>query len=190
MSAFGKEFLKWSRTLHIYISLLGLALFLFFAITGIQLTHESFGLDQAAATEMAVRIPPEAAKLGQREQVLAALDSSLIVERFEVRDDEIEISMMRPGKRAQVRILRATGKGEMHVEQRGWVGALADLHKGAATGWVWRFLMDLTCVWIVFSSITGVMMVFALPKRKALGLISIAIGTLAAIAAYVLIPWE
>jgi hypothetical protein len=189
MSAFGKEFLKWSRTFHIYVSLLGLALFLFFALTGIQLTHESFGLDQAEATEMAVRVPPEVAKLGQREQVLAALDSSLIVERFEVRPDEIEISMMRPGHRAQIRILRSSGKGEMHLEKRGWIGALADLHKGAATGWVWRILMDITCVWIVISSITGVMMVFALPKRKAWGLISVAIGTLVAIAAYALIPW-
>ena len=188
MSVWTKEFLKWSRTLHIYISLLGLALFLFFALTGIQLTHESFGLDEAKVADEQIRIPIETARLGQREQVLTALNTNLGVERFEVREQEIEISMMRPGERGQIRIDRKTGQGEFHRERRGWVGALADLHKGAATGPVWRLLMDITCVWIVISSITGLLMVFGLPKRKAWGLISVAAGTIAAIAAYVLIP--
>lgn len=188
MSALSKELLKWSRTLHIYVSLLGMSLFLFFAVTGIQLTHESFGWDEAKAADEKVQVPLAAAKAGQREQVLAALKTGLGVERFEVREQEIEIAMMRPGERAQVRIDRTTGQGEIHRERRGWIGAFADLHKGAATGWVWRLMMDLTCVWIVFSSITGVFMVLALPKRKAWGLISVAAGTLLAIAAYVLIP--
>jgi hypothetical protein len=95
---------------------------------------------------------------------------------------------MHPGDRAQVRIDRKTGKGELHRERRGWIGAAADLHKGAATGPVWRLLMDLTCLWIAVSTITGFLMVLSLPKRKAWGLISVAAGTVAAIAAYVLIP--
>lgn len=188
MSVWDKELLKWSRTLHIYVSLLGLAMFLFFALTGIQLTHESFGHDEARSTDETVQVPLEAARSGQREQVLKAIGTRLTVERFEVREREIEISMMHPGQRAQVRIDRLTGRGEIHLEKRGWVGAIADLHKGAATGWVWRLWMDLTCLWIVISSITGFLMVLALPKRKALGLISIAIGTVAAVAVYALIP--
>jgi uncharacterized protein len=188
MSVWGKELMKWSRTLHIYISLLGMSLFLFFAISGIQLTHESFGMDEAKMSEEVRSIPASIAKLAQREAVLAALQPGMGVDRFEVRASEIEITLMRPGERAQVRIDRGSGRVEIHRERRGWVGVLADLHKGAATGWVWRLLMDLTCVWIVLSSITGFLMVLALPKRKAWGLISIAVGTVAAVAAYALIP--
>ena len=188
MSAIQKEFMKWSRTLHIYVSLLGFALFLFFAVTGIQLTHDSFGLDETKASEDAVIVPKAVAQSAQREQVLASLNPSLAVERFEVRAGEIEISLIGPGERAQLRIARDTGRGELHREQRGWVGAMADLHKGAATGWLWRMLMDLTCAWIVVSSITGFLMVLSLPKRKAWGLISVAAGTLLAVAVYALIP--
>lgn len=188
MSAWAKDFLKWSRTLHIYISLLGLALFLFFAVTGIQLTHESFGMDEAIASETSFNLGPAVALAAQREQIIAALPVKLTVERFEVREEEIEVTLLHPGQRAQVRIDRKTGKGEMHLEKRGWVGAIADLHKGAATGWVWRALMDITCAWIILSALTGLFMVFSLPKRKAWGLISVAVGTIAAIFAYALIP--
>ena len=188
MSAIQKEFMKWSRTLHIYVSLLGFALFLFFAVTGIQLTHESFGMDETKASEEAVIVPKAVAQSAQREQVLASLKPSLAVERFEVRAGEIEISLIGPGERAQLRIARDTGRGELHRQKRGWVGAMADLHKGAATGWLWRMLMDLTCAWIVVSSITGFLMVLSLPKRKAWGLLSVAAGTLLAVAVYALIP--
>lgn len=188
MSVLGKELMKWSRNLHIYVSLLGFTLFLFFALSGIQLTHESFGLDEAKAADEVLILPVELAQQAQREQILRHLQTGLGVERFEVREQEIEISLMSPGQRAQVRINRTTGKGEIHRERRGWVGAMADLHKGAATGWPWRILMDITCVWIVVSSITGLLMVLSLPKRKAWGLISVAAGTILAIAAYVLIP--
>ena len=177
-----------SRTLYIYVSLVGFSLFLFFAVTGVQLTYESFGLDEAKAADTPVAVDAALALAANREQVLAALGISLTVERFEVRDDEIALSLMHPGDRAQVRIDRKTGKGEIHREQRGWVGAIADLHKGAATGPVWRRLMDLTCRWIVVSTLTGFLMVLSLPKRKAWGLISVAAGTIMAIAAYVLIP--
>jgi hypothetical protein len=188
MSVLAKNLMKWSRNLHIYVSLLGFTLFLFFALSGIQLTHESFGLDHAQATDEAIALPKELVQQAQREQVLNRLQTGLGVERFEVRENEIEISLMSPGERAQIRIDRSTGKGEMHRERMGWVGAMADLHKGAATGWIWRALMDITCVWIVVSSITGFLMVLSLPKRKAWGLISAAAGTLLAVAAYALIP--
>ncbi len=121
-------------------------------------------------------------------QVLGRLQTGLGVERFEVREREIEISLISPGQRAQIRIDRASGKGEINRERRGWVEAMADLHKGAATGWVWRVLMDITCVWIVVSSITGFLMVLTLPKRKGWRLISVSDTTILVVAACVLIP--
>lgn len=133
-------------------------------------------------------MPIAVAQAAQREQVPASLKPGLAVERFEVREKEIGISLMGPGERAQLRIARDTGDGDLHRERRGWVGAMADLHKGAATGWLWRLLMDLTCTWIVVSSITASLMVLSLPKRKAWGLIGVAPGTILAVAVYALIP--
>jgi hypothetical protein len=79
MSMWRKEFMKWSRTLHIYISLVGFSLFLFFAATGIQLTHESFGMDEAKAADSQISIDASIAAAANREEVLAALNLPLTI---------------------------------------------------------------------------------------------------------------
>ena len=54
---------KWSRTLHIYLSMLGLLGILFFAATGLMLNHaESFGLHQPRTRRVEGVIPPDLLK--------------------------------------------------------------------------------------------------------------------------------
>ncbi len=40
-----REVARWGLTLHIYISMTGFLLVLFFAVTGLTLNHDNFGLD-------------------------------------------------------------------------------------------------------------------------------------------------
>ena len=167
-----REALKWARTLHIYLSLSAFAMFLFFAVTGVMLTHDSFGLDVVQTTEAKATIPGPIAK-GDDENAIttaarSALNITIPVTQFTPGDDQFEIDFAGPSRRAQVFIQRNSGDAQATFENRGFVGLMADLHKGAETGWAWRYLLDITSVWIALSSITGMIMLLALPKRLSL----------------------
>jgi uncharacterized protein len=183
-----REALKWSRTLHIYLSLSAFVMFLFFAVTGVMLTHDSFGLDVVKAVEAKSTIPVTVAKGTDENAIVAAVRAALKitipVTQFNPADDQIEIDFAGPSRRAQVFITRDSGEAHATFENRGFIGLMADLHKGAETGWAWRYVLDITSVWIALSSITGMIMLLALPKRRRLGLIITVVGALIAIAAY------
>ncbi|MEO5924244.1 MAG: PepSY-associated TM helix domain-containing protein [Bryobacteraceae bacterium] len=183
-----RETLKWARTIHIYLSLSAFAMLLFFAITGVMLTHDSFGLDQVQATSQTGKIDAPVAKGGEQDAVIAATRKAFAITipltNFNPSEDEIELAFAGPSKRAQVFVKRATGEAEATFEARGFVGLMADLHKGAETGWAWRGLLDVVSVWIALSSITGFIMLLALPKRQALGLVFTVVGTILTLAVY------
>jgi hypothetical protein len=189
MSAFTRETVKWARTLHVYFSLLGLLMFLFFAATGIFLTHDSFGLDQVQSTMSQITLPSGVANKGDQAAVVAQLRSaagiSLPVTNYSPDTDQIEITFAGPGKRTQARINRTDGSTELVFESRGWVGIIDDLHKGAETGWIWRGVMDVVSVWLVLSTITGFLMLLSLPRRRRLGLIFASLATVAVAVAYI-----
>ncbi|MFM2125398.1 MAG: hypothetical protein RL328_1849 [Acidobacteriota bacterium] len=163
-------------------------MFLFFGVTGVMLTHDSFGMDQMVATNITGKIAADVASKGDQAAVEAAVRAAFQIRvpvvNFNPADDEIEITFAGPARRAQVFIDRDSGECQVTLEDRGVVGLLADLHKGAETGWAWRYLLDVVSVWIVLSSITGIIMLLAMPKRRALGLIFGVLGGLITIAAY------
>ena len=56
MSRFHRWLLKTARTIHVYVTLLGLALILFFAITGFMLNHiEWFEFEQVRTVSRSLR---------------------------------------------------------------------------------------------------------------------------------------
>jgi len=112
------------------------------------------------------------------------LKITIPVTQFNPSDDQIEIDFTGPSRRAQVFITRESGEVQATFENRGFIGLMADLHKGAETGWAWRYVLDITSVWIALSSITGMIMLLALPKRRRLGLIITVVGALITLAAY------
>jgi len=185
---FRREAIKWSRTLHIYLSLSAFSMFLFFAVTGVMLTHDSFGLDQVQTTMATHTLPVAIAKSGDRSAIVDAVRRAfgirLPLTQFTVSDDEIEVTFAGPARRAEVVIQRGDGIAEASFDSRGFVGLMADLHKGAETGWVWRGVLDVVSVWIGLSSISGMIMLLALPKRRRLGLIIAVVGALFALTAY------
>lgn len=190
MSQLQRSAVKLARTLHIYISLVGFLMFGFFAVTGVILNHDSFGWDQMSTATSSARIATGVARGGAQETVVAALRSathiSLPATRFNARPGDIEVSFSGPGQHTQALVNRANGEVELTIETRGWAGVLADLHKGAETGPVWKFLLDFVSVLLVLSSITGLIILLSLPNRRALGLLAAAIGTVAALAAYLI----
>ncbi len=190
MSQLRRSAVKLARTLHIYISLVGFLMFGFFAVTGIILNHDSFGWDQMSTATSRTRIDKSVARAGAQDAVVQALRSaahtSLPATRFNARPEDIEVTFTGPARHTQALVNRATGDVELTVETRGWAGVLADLHKGAETGPVWKFLLDFISVLLVLSSATGLIILLSLPNRRAMGLLATAAGTVVALAAYLI----
>jgi hypothetical protein len=189
MSELSRGMFKWARTLHIYISLVGLLMFLFFAVTGIALNHDSFGFDKPQAITSRVQLPLAVVKNGDQEAISKSLREAahvhMPVSQYSAQPDEIDIAFAGPGKRVQAVIHPADGTADVTVESRGLAGILADLHKGAESGAVWRAVLDVISVMLGFSSLTGLIMLLALPKRQRLGLLAATAGTVVIVLIYV-----
>ncbi len=85
----------------------------------------------------------------------------------------------------QAVIHAADGTADVTYESRGVAGLLADLHKGAESGPMWRATLDTISVMLGFSSLTGIIMLLALPKRQRLGLLAATAGTVIIVLIYV-----
>lgn len=66
----------------------------------------------------------------------------------------------------------------------GFAAVVNDLHTGRDTGRAWSWLIDLSAVLMCLVSISGTLLIFFLPKRRASGLIAAAIGAALCLAAY------
>ncbi len=70
-------------------------------------------------------------------------------------DDEIYISLPRPGGDAWLRINLTDGEAEYERTDRGWLSYLNDLHKGRNTGAAWSWFIDIFAGAALVFSITG-----------------------------------
>lgn len=185
MSAWTREAVKWARTLHIYLSLIGFLLFVFFGVTGVLLNHDSFGLDRVQRTAVPVKlsVPPGSSREKVIEQVRQTYQIRQPITHVGGTADVLEVTFSSPGRRVQVNLRH--GEGELTLESRGWAGVINDLHKGADSGRLWRAVLDVASMLLAASSVTGVILLLSLPKRRAWGLVTLAAGTVAFFAAYV-----
>lgn len=188
MSPIARNLSKTLRTIHIYLSLPGLLLFAFFAITGILLNHDFFGFDRPQTSSGRAALPVEVVRTGGREAVVRTLRSSfglqLPVTRYSSDSDGMEVVFSAPGNRVQVMIDRDTGGAIATFESRGVVGALADLHKGAQSGVVWRAVMDITSVYLLISALSGTFLMLSIPKHRRSGVLTLCGGAIAVLIVY------
>jgi hypothetical protein len=70
-------------------------------------------------------------------------------------EDEVYVSLPKPGGDAWVRIDRASGDIEYENTDRGWISYLNDLHKGRNTGTAWSWFIDVFAVACLVFSLTG-----------------------------------
>lgn len=70
-------------------------------------------------------------------------------------DQEIYVSLPRPGGDAWLAIDLESGQVEYEVTSRGWISYLNDLHKGRYTGVAWSWFIDLFGVACLIFSVTG-----------------------------------
>lgn len=151
---------------------------LLFAITGITLNHASQINATPKVTTIEAEIPaalvqsikiPENEKSPLPERLASWLyDNQGIYtgnKNAEWNEDEIYLSLPRPGGDAWLTIDLTSGALEYELTERGWISYLNDLHKGRNTGTAWSWFLDVFAVFCIIFCITGLLLL----KRYASG---------------------
>ncbi len=170
---------KWSRTLHIYISMLGLLAVVFFSVTGIMLNHEEwFGFAEPRIVKKegvmseAMAKPPD--KLLIVEKLRKDFSATGAMDSFEMEDDQLRVSFKSPGRHTDATLTRADGRigSVLGIPRRLRPPGGPLLHRCGAG---WRFIIDATAVLLLVTCGTGVMLWCLVPKWRPLGLTAVAL---------------
>lgn len=144
---------------------------LLFALTGITLNHAAQIQTEPNILTVEASLPP--AVLAQivipdqdKAPLPAALkdwlrtDHNIVVhaQRAEWSDDEIYLSLPRPGGDAWLSIDLASGDMLYERTDRGWVSYFNDLHKGRNTGTAWSWFIDIFSVACIIFCVTGLLL--------------------------------
>jgi hypothetical protein len=190
MSPFRRGLVKWARTVHLYVTLIALALVLFFAVTGFLLNHEDWvGTDNPRTITRAGTLP--AGMLGEPPDRLGVVEllrkeygAVGEVDSFEEEADRLRVVFKRPGTRIDATIQRDDGQAEVVCETRGVVGLMLDLHRGKSTGRAWSLVIDAVCVALLVVATTGLVLWWHLKGRGRYGLAVIGLGLVLGIVIY------
>ena len=179
---------SWSRWTHIYLSMFSLVSLLFFAVTGLTLNHTEWFEDMQTTSRMegsmtGAWVAPgdssNVAKLEVVEYLRKEHHISGAVGEFAIDEEQCTISFNGPGYTADVFINRADGNYEVSETKTGLWGIMNDLHKGRDAGQGWSWLIDISAILMIIVSLSGLMMLFFLKKKRMAGLLMIVLGGLA-----------
>ncbi|UPG93563.1 PepSY-associated TM helix domain-containing protein [Luteibacter aegosomatissinici] len=164
----------WLKHLHRWhwiSSAVSLVVLFMFSVTGFTLNH-------AAQIEAAPQVERHAATLpgamlkrlvdpGRKSAPVDAVVARYVREQTgadiagrdgDWSDDEVYLSLPRPGGDAWVSIDRETGEVQYESTDRGWLAWFNDLHKGRNTGPAWRWFIDVFALACVVFAATGLLL--------------------------------
>ena len=187
MNRFKRNTSNWSRWLHIYLSMFSFIILLFFAVTGITLNHTEWFADQQKTTSMngklnlqwvSVKDTARIAKLNIVEFLRNTHGIKGAVGEFSIDENQCTISFNGPGYTADAFVNREDGSYDVSETKTGIWGVLNDLHKGRDSGKTWGWLIDASAVLMVLVSMTGLIMLFFLKKKRVSGILIMVLGGL------------
>lgn len=178
-----------SRWLHIYLSMCSFAILFFFAVTGFTLNHQDWFAKQertiqTPGTMDAKYLGKDVAKLEIVETLRKAHGIRGAVSDFRIEDADISVDFKGPGYEADVLIDRATGHYELTESRMGLVGVLNDLHKGRDSGTAWARIIDIAAILMTLVSLTGMLLMYFIQKKRFSGFLAAAAGALLCYLAY------
>lgn len=176
-----------SRWLHIYLSMVSFAIVLFFSVTGITLNHADTMQGETKTTQVKGKLNVAWVQSPDTNKV----EKLLIAEYFRnqhavkgavndlrIEETQISIAYKGPGYEAVAFINRSSGEYELTVAQTGFVGFMNDLHKGRDTGTTWAWVIDVAAGLMVLISLTGLILLLFIKRKRVNGLILLAAGTI------------
>lgn len=176
-----------SRWLHIYGSMISFAIVFFFSVTGITLNHPDYFAGELKTTQekgkldsnwVANKDTNKIAKLEIVEWLRKNHNIKAAVSEFRIDESQCTVSFKGPGYAADAFINRENGSYELTLLRAGIVGIMNDLHKGRDTGSKWSWVIDISAVLLVLVSLTGMILILYIKRKKWSGLIIALIGTL------------
>lgn len=169
-----------ARTLHLYLSLLALLALLFFALTGLTLNHpEWFG--EGRTRRLQGTLPGPYALQGEVDWLRLAEDLRALGLKGRVTEHgasggEAWLSFRAPGYAADAQVDLQSGAYRLSVTEVGLVGVLNDLHKGRDTPGAWRWVLDLSALFLALVSLTGLVLGLLMPRTRRAALLTVGLG--------------
>lgn len=194
MNTMTRAIVSAARTLHVYLSMLGLAMMFFFAATGFMLNHAGwFESEEARMRTMQGHVSGELLGIPQKDALAEHLRGAFGIRgeltSLDVDDRQVTASFSSPGRRARAIIDRSDGAVEVVFEDDGPVQRLLALHKGKDAGGAWRRVIDAASLLLMFSAISGAVLWLSLPHRRRIGLAALAVSVVICVAVYLaLVP--
>lgn len=165
----------WSRWLHVYFSMVSFAILFFFAVTGLTLNHQQWFASQQKTAQFKGRMDTKwlhgegadgMAKLEVVEYLRKTHKISSAVNEFRLDSSQCSISFKGPGYEANVFIDRDNGNYDVTETRMGLAAVLNDLHKGRDSGTAWGWVIDASAVFMTFVSVSGIVLLLFLQKRR------------------------
>lgn len=182
-----KRTAEFSRWLHIYLSMLCFLVVLFFAVTGITLNHAEWFDGKQVEKKLTGNVPvswvsPPDTNLIKKLEIAELMRKNYgikgYVSDFIIQDDQLSVSFKGPGYSADAFISRKDGKFKLSEMRLGLVAVLNDLHKGRDSGTGWSWVLDISGGFLALVSLSGLVMLCFLKKRRITGFILLAAGGL------------
>lgn len=173
------------RWLHIYLSMFSLLVVLFFSATGITLNHPEWSFGFKETKQEVSGLFPAGWQTAKVTDWLTVADYLRQKHRVhgtvaDRRDESTDgsISFKAPGYAADCFFDRRSGEYHLTITGQGPVGVLNDLHRGRDAGAAWSKLIDLSALFLILVSLTGIGLIFYLKKMRVSGLVTLAVGCL------------
>jgi hypothetical protein len=166
-----KIYLGSLREWHWISSAICLIGMLLFAITGITLNHAAQIKATPVVTTVEAQLPdniiatieiPEDEKaplpISLRNWLAESQSISVGEQLAEWSEDDIYLSLPRPGGDAWLSIDLTSGELLYELTDRGWISYFNDLHKGRNTGTAWSWFIDVFAVLCIVFCVTGLIL--------------------------------
>ncbi|MDB5029813.1 PepSY-associated TM helix domain-containing protein [Mucilaginibacter sp.] len=176
-----------SRWLHIYLSMISFVIVLFFAITGFTLNHAEWFDGKQSIQKYTGKVQLKWVKVKDTAAIAKLEIVELLkhnhhikgdVSDFIIDDNQCTISFKGPGYSADAFIDRDNGDYKVTETSLGLIALINDLHKGRDTGKKWSYLIDIAAIFMTLLSLTGIIMICFMKKKRLNGFILLGIGTL------------
>jgi uncharacterized protein len=183
--------LKWSRTFHIYMTLVALVTLMFFAVTGFVMNHSDW-FESAPVESKETGTVPAKVLAGDSLAVVEYLRAhfqirgEMIEDSYRAEGDAITVQFKAPSRTSEATITKADGGTEVIHTTKGLYGTVSDMHMGQHTGRIWKLVIDATAILVVTSSITGFTMWLGLRTRRKAGLIGLSLSVATVVVLFVL----
>ena len=167
------------------------AILFFFAVTGLTLNHQEWFANQQKTAQYKGTmdrhwLAGSVAQLQVVEYLRSHHNITKALNEFRVDDGQVSVSFKGPGYEASAFIDRETGAYDLTETKMGLAAVLNDLHKGRDSGTAWKWLIDVSAVFMTFVSVTGIVLILFLQKRRYSGLLAGAAGVLLCLVIYLI----